>query len=227
MEKVETGQRAERWRASGPIPRPSATRPTEGHTMPLKLNVIIASTRPGRAGPPVANWAYQFARDKAQFDVELVDLADFALPLLDEAAHPSLMKYEHEHTKRWSQSVTSADAFLFVTPEYDYFAPAALVNAIQFLFHEWAYKPAAIVSYGGISGGLRASQVLRQLLGNVNVMALNQPVSVSFFTQLIGEDGVFKPSKQTVAGMDTLHTELHKWAVALKPMRAPKADQTP
>ncbi len=191
--------------------------------MSLKLKVIIGSTRPGRGGPAVATWVYEFAKANGNFDVELVDLADFALPILDEPAHPAMRKYEHEHTKRWSESVASADAFLFVSPEYDYFVPASLVNAIQYLFHEWTYKPAAIVSYGGVSGGLRGSQELRQLLGNKNVMAINQPVPVPFYSQNIGDDGVFQPNEATSAGTTTLLKELHKWAVALKPMRQPAA----
>jgi len=189
--------------------------------MALKLNIIIGSTRPGRIGPTVARWVHEAALESGQFDVELVDLADFDLPLLDEAAHPAMHKYEHEHTKRWSRSVASADAFLFVTPEYDYFAPAALVNAIQCLFREWAYKPAAVVSYGGVSGGLRSAQVLRSLLGNLNMVAVTQPVPVPFVRNHIGEDGVFRPEPATKDGADKLLAELHKWAVALKPMREP------
>jgi NAD(P)H-dependent FMN reductase len=185
----------------------------------LKLNVIIASTRPGRGGPAVAEWVYGFAKENSAFDVELVDLADFALPLLDEPAHPATRKYEHDHTKRWSESVASADAFLFVTPEYDYFVPASLVNAIQCLFHEWTYKAAAIVSYGGVSGGLRGSQELRQLLGNVNVMAINQPVPIPFYSQFIDDTGTFKPNDAMISGTTTLLSELNKWAFALKPMR--------
>ena len=128
-------------------------------------------------------------------------------------------RYEHAHTRRWSESVASADAFVFVTPEYDYFAPAALVNAIQCLFHEWAYKPAAVVSYGGVSGGLRSAQVLRSLLGNLNVVAINQPVPVPFVRKHIGEDGVFRPEPATQEGTEKLLAELYKWAVGLKPMR--------
>lgn len=187
--------------------------------MTLKLNVIIGSTRPGRGGPSVANWVFETAKSDGNFDVELVDLADFGLPILDEPAHPAMQKYEHEHTKRWSASVASADAFLFVTPEYDYFVPASLVNAIQYLFHEWKYKPAAIVSYGGVSGGLRSSQELRQLLGNKNVMAINQPVPVPFYNKQIGDDGLFVPNEAIETGTTTLLSELHKWAVALKTMR--------
>ncbi|MBR0664909.1 NAD(P)H-dependent oxidoreductase [Roseomonas hellenica] len=191
--------------------------------MALKLNIIIASTRPGRGGPTVAEWVHRYAKENSSFDVDLIDLVDFELPLLDEPAHPAARKYEHEHTKRWSESVGSADAFLFVTPEYDYFVPASLVNAIQCLFHEWSYKPAAIVSYGGVSGGLRGSQELRQLLGNLNVVAINQPVPVPFYSQFIGDDGVFGPNDAISSGTNTLLGELHKWALALRPMRTPVA----
>ena len=187
--------------------------------MALKLNIIIGSTRPGRVGPTIANWLAEAAREHGQFDVELVDLADFNLPLLDEAAHPSRQQYVNEPTKRWSASVASADAFLFVTPEYDYFAPAALVNAVQGLLLEWFYKPAGVVSYGGISGGLRSAQVLRQLLGNVNVHALAQVVPVPNFPQFIGDDGLFRPNEPMKEGLRGMLGELHKWATALKTMR--------
>jgi NAD(P)H-dependent FMN reductase len=188
----------------------------------LKLNIIIGSTRPGRAGPVVAQWLHQAAVAHGMFTVELVDLAEFNLPLLNEAAHPALRAYSNDTTVRWSASVASADAYLFVTPEYDFFAPAALVNAVQTLMHEWTYKPAGVLSYGGVSGGLRGSQVLRQLLGNVNVHALPQTVSVPFFSQFI-VDGVFRPSEQAQAGAITMLNELHKWAGALRRLRDEQA----
>ena len=187
--------------------------------MALKLNIIIGSTRPGRLGPVVAQWISEAAIEHGKFDVELVDLADFGLPLLDEAAHPMVQDYVNEPTKRWSASVGSADSFLFVTPEYDYFAPAALVNAVQTLMPEWFYKPAGVVSYGGISGGLRSAQVLRQLLSNVNVHALPQVVPVPNFHQFIGKDGLFCPNEPMSVGLNGLLDELHKWAEALKVLR--------
>lgn len=183
--------------------------------MTLKLNIIIGSTRPGRAGPVIAQWLREVAAEHGKFAVELVDLADYDLPLLDEAAHPATRQYANEPTKRWSASVASADAFLFVTPEYDYFAPAALVNAVQVLLHEWLYKPAGVLSYGGASGGLRSAQVLRQLL---NVHALPQVVPVHSFSQFI-DDGVFRPSGQIQEGVCGLLDELHKWARALRRLR--------
>lgn len=192
--------------------------------MALKLNVVVGSTRPGRVGPRIAQWVQAAAEEHGQFDVELVDLAGFDLPLLDEAAHPRLGQYENEPTRRWSASVASADAFVFVTPEYDYFAPAALVNAVQVLLREWAYKPAGVVSYGGVSGGLRASQSLRQLLGNVNVHALPQSVPVPFFAQHIGEDGVFRPGQPVQDGARLMLDELHKWAGALRTLRPDQAE---
>ena len=191
--------------------------------MTLKLNIIIGSTRPGRIGPRVAQWIKDAGLAHGKFDVELVDLADFALPLLDEAAHPMAQQYANAPTKNWSASVASADAFLFVTPEYDYFAPASLVNAVQVLMREWFYKPAGVVSYGGISGGLRSAQILRQLLGNVNVHALPQVVPVPNVAQHIGSDGLFAPNQPMQDGLNGLLDELHKWAVALRTMRPGKA----
>ncbi len=187
--------------------------------MTLKLAVIIGSTRPGRKGPAVAEWVAQAARAQGGFEVDLLDLAEFDLPLLDEAAHPVMAKYEHAHTKRWSAAIAAADAFVFVTPEYDYFAPAALVNAVQCLHREWRYKAAAVVSYGGVSGGLRSAQVLRGLLGNIGMMAIPQGVPLPFFANHIGEDGVFIANAKMDEGAGLMFTELAKWSGALKSLR--------
>ena len=130
-----------------------------------------------------------------------------------------MQQYANDPTKRWSESVASADAFVFVTPEYNYFAPATLVNAVQTLMQEWFYKAAGVVSYGGISGGLRSAQVLRQLLGNVNVHALPQVVPVPMFPQFIGDDGVFRPNESMKDGAKAMLDELLKWASALKTLR--------
>lgn len=191
--------------------------------MPQKLHVVISSTRPGRSGPIIGRWFAEFAREHGGFDVELVDLASFDLPLIDEANHPMLGKYENEPTRRWSQSVAAADAFVFVVPEYDYFAPASLVNAVQCLLREWFYKPAGVVSYGGASAGLRSSQVVRQLLGNVNMVALPQSVPIAFFSKLIDENGVLQPNEQMIAGGRAMLDELVKWSNALQAMRPAQA----
>lgn len=92
---------------------------TNPNMQPLRLEVLIASTRPGRVGWPVGSWFVERARAHGRFDVVLIDLKELALPMLDEPKHPRLGQYEHEHTKRWSETVKAADAFVFVTPEYN------------------------------------------------------------------------------------------------------------
>ena len=187
--------------------------------MTLKLNIIIGSTRPGRIGPKVASWFHKAALEHGKFEPVLVDLADFVLPVYDEPRHPRLQQYEHEHTKRWSKSVNSADAYVFVTPEYNYFAPPALVNALTYLSKEWAYKPAGLVSYGGISGGLRAAQSEKLLLTTLKMMPIPEGVPIPLVGQYIGEDGIFAPSDPVAGGATLMLDELHRWAEALKPMR--------
>ncbi len=188
--------------------------------MALRLNVIICSTRPTRLGPKLADWFHGLAREHGKFDAALVDLADFNLPVFDEPKHPRFQEYQHDHTKRWSQSVDAADAFVFVTPEYNYFAPPALVNALTFLYKEWAYKPAGLLSYGGISGGYRAQQAEKLVLTALKMMPIPESVAVPAFTQYIGEDGVFRPTEQIAQGGRAMLDELLKWAEAMKPMRA-------
>ena len=147
--------------------------------MAPRLNIIIGSTRPGRLGPGIAGWFETCARGHGGFEPVLVDLADFNLPVYDEPNHPRLRQYVHDHTKAWSASVEAADAFVFVTPEYNYFAPPALVNALDYVLHEWGYKPAGIVSYGGASGGMRSAQMLKLLLTSVRVMPIPDSVNVA------------------------------------------------
>src|SRR5258708_6832122 len=126
-----------------------------------RLTVVIASTRPNRAGLPIGTWFHGFAASHGRFDATLVDLGALKLPLLDEPEHPRLRKYQHDHTKAWSATVAPSDAFVFVVPEYNYSAPPALLNALDYLFHEWHYKPVGFVSYGGSSGGRPAVQVCK------------------------------------------------------------------
>jgi len=116
--------------------------------------VIIASVREARVGPAIARWFLEEARKNGKFELEVVDLKELGLPMLDEPRHPRFRQYEHDHTRAWSARVDAADAYVFVTPEYNYSMPPALVNAVDYLLHEWTYKPASFVSYGGVSGGM-------------------------------------------------------------------------
>src|ERR1039458_1334934 len=129
-----------------------------------KLQIFIASTRPGRVGLPVANWFVERARQHGGFEIEVVDLAEVDLPFMDEPNHPAQRQYTKQHTLRWSALVDSADAFVFVMPEYNYGFSAPLKNAIDYLNWEWRYKPVGFVSYGGIAAGTRSVQMIKQVV---------------------------------------------------------------
>ncbi len=187
--------------------------------MPLKLHTIVASTRPGRIGPGIAQWFNDFAAEHGRFDPVLVDLADFNLPVYDEPEHPRLRKYRHAHTKAWSESVAGADAFVFVTPEYNYGPPPSLLNALNYLSAEWQYAPAGFVSYGGISGGLRAVQVTKQILTTFKVMPIPEGVPMPMVFQNL-DNGTLKPAEIYKTSAATMLDELHTWAEALRGLRA-------
>jgi NAD(P)H-dependent FMN reductase len=184
----------------------------------VKLHIIFASTREGRQGLPIAEWVVERASAHGKFEPLLVDLREVNLPLFDEPKHPRFRQYEHAHTKAWSAIVAEADAYLFVTPEYNYSAPPSLLNAIDFVYHEWSYKPVAFVSYGGIAGGARAVLMLKQISTSVKMMPMFEGVGVPFFTQQI-EGGVFKPTAAQETAATAMLDELLRWAGALKTLR--------
>ena len=188
--------------------------------MPLKLKVIVASTRPGRVGIHVGRWIHGVAAGHPAFDADLVHLAEVGLPLYDEPNHPRLKKYVHEHTRRWSEIVDAADAYVLVMPEYNYSVTPALTNALDFVYHEWGYKPASFVSYGGVSGGLRAAQLVKVTLSALKVVPINEAVVIPFVANHV-KDGAFVPEDIHVTAAGQMLDETARWAEALKPLRAP------
>jgi NAD(P)H-dependent FMN reductase len=164
-----------------------------GEPMP-KLMIVIASTRPRRVGLPVARWFTERAVEHGSFEVEVVDLAELDLPFLDEPEHPRLRRYTQEHTHRWSEMVDGADAFVFVTSEYNHGYPAPLKNAIDYLNHEWKDKPLGFVSYGGVSAGTRAVAQLKQVVTAIKLYPVAEAVNIPFVTQFI-DDGVVQANE--------------------------------
>lgn len=150
----------------------------------------------------------------------MLDLAEINLPLMDEPHHPRLGQYKHQHTKDWSARIEQADAFIIVLAEYNYGIPAPIKNAIDYLFKEWAYKPVGIVSYGGVSGGLRSAQMLKQVVTTLHMMPLSQGVTIQFIAQYINEEGEFVPNDAHIAAAEALFAELTKWTQALKTIRS-------
>jgi NAD(P)H-dependent FMN reductase len=158
------------------------------------------------------------AREHGAFEVELVDLKAVNLPLLSEPNHPRLKQYTQATTIAWSETVSRLDAFVFVTPEYNFGATPALVNALNHLYAEWSYKAAGFVSYGGVSGGLRGVQRARQLLTAFKMVPIVEAVAIPFVAKAMdqgrftGGDVHEKPGK---AMLD----ELLRWTNALAVLR--------
>lgn len=181
----------------------------------MKLTVIIASTRPGRIGDQIGHWIADYASRHSDFEVSIADLAEVALPIFDEPAHPRLGVYQHEHTKRWSGIVDAADAFVVVTPEYNYTMPPALLNAADYLHREWKYKPMGFVGYGG-AGAARAIQTEKLLFVGLGVMPIPPAVNLmGVYAPLAAPFGADERQEQAAKAM---LDELHVWASALLPL---------
>lgn len=184
--------------------------------MPL-LQVIVTSTRPGRIGRAVGDWFTAVAEAHGGFDVELVDLADVDLPFMDEPKHPRMRRYEHEHTRRWSETIERADAFAFVMPEYNHGFNAQLKNAIDFLWNEWNHKPVALVGYGGVSAGSRAMEALMPVLAAVRMVPVGQ-VPIPFVHDR-AEGGVIVPNGPMDDGANGVLDELRRAHGVLRAFR--------
>lgn len=183
------------------------------------LKVVVTSTREKRLGPSVGAWFTGRAERHGAFEVEAIDLLAVGLPLLDEPNHPTKKQYEHAHTLAWSATVAAADAFVFVVPEYNYGMPPALLNALDYLYQEWNYKPAAFVSYGGVSGGTRSVQMAKSVLTTLRMMPIPEAVTIPFFTKHVNEAGTFDPGDTLDKAATTLLDELARWTAALATLR--------
>lgn len=186
----------------------------------MKLGIVICSTRPGRVGPAIGAWVRAAAEKDEHFQAVTLDLAEFDLPVFDEPHHPRLRNYTKDHTKAWSAAVEACDAFVFVTPEYNYGPPPSLVNAMNYLVFEWHNKVAAFVSYGGQSGGLRAVQVAKLMLTSFKIMPLPEGVAIPMFAQQLDAERAFAANEGQDKAAEAMFAELARWAKALKAMRA-------
>jgi NAD(P)H-dependent FMN reductase len=184
------------------------------------LQIIIASTRPGRVGLPVAQWFTERALDHGAFEIDVADLAEIDLPFVDEPNHPRLQQYTQQHTKDWSVRVAAADAFAIVLPEYNYGMPATIKNAIDFLHFEWAYKPVGFVSYGGVSAGTRSVQQLKQVVTTLKMFALSEAVSIPFVHGFLDEDGAIEANEVMEKASTAMLDELVRVEAALRVLRA-------
>jgi NAD(P)H-dependent FMN reductase len=183
----------------------------------LKVAIVTGSTRPGRNNDAVAQWVYGIAQARTDAEFELVDIADYNLPLLDEPMSPLLGQYTHEHTKAWAKKIASFDAYVFVTPEYNHSTSGALKNALDYLYREWNNKAAGFVSYGG-AGGVRAVEHLRLVLAELMVATVRAQVMLSLFTDF-EQFTTFTPDPRHEAQVHAMLDQLVAWGRALKTVR--------
>lgn len=182
-----------------------------------KIGIIVGSTRPGRIGRAVAEWVYQAASRRVDAQFELVDLADYPLPHLDEPVPPSLGQYQNDHTKRWAAKIASFDGYVVVTPEYNHSTSGVLKNAIDYLFAEWNDKAVGFVGYGSV-GGVRAVEHLRLIAAEVKLADVRSQVALSLFTDF-ENFSVFKPGEHQLAGLQATLDQVIAWSTALAPLR--------
>jgi NAD(P)H-dependent FMN reductase len=186
----------------------------------MRIAIIVGSTRPGRSGLDVAKWVHLLASKRTSADYELVDLVDFALPLLDEPVPPAMQKSPtKDHTRRWSAKVATFDGYVFVTPEYNHGPPAALKNALDYLCSEWNNKSAGFVGYGGV-GAARSIEMLRAICSNLELADVRVAVSLTLANDFENFT-TFKPLPHQEKTLGQLLDQVEAWAGALRPLRMP------
>jgi NAD(P)H-dependent FMN reductase len=186
------------------------------------LQIVIASTRPGRVGPAVAEWVREQAETHGGFVPEIIDLAEVDLPFFNEPSHPRFGNYVHPHTLSWSATVQRGDAFVFVTPEYNHGFPATLKNALDYLHGEWGYKAAGLVSYGGAAAGTRAAQMLKPVLSALRMTPVADGVAIAGVASLV-QNGTFTGTEALAAMTKTMLDELARTTDALAALRTKTA----
>lgn len=181
--------------------------------------IVVGSVRPGRVGLPIAEWVRNVAEQKGGWQIDFVDLAELALPFMDEPNHPRLHRYTKPHTIAWSERVDRADAFVFVTPEYNYSYAPALKNALDYLNAEWWMKPVGFVSYGGVSSGTRGVAALLPALVALGMVRVGANAELPWGGLQV-QHGVFQAGEKESAILDKELDELDALAEGLAPVRA-------
>jgi len=183
-----------------------------------RIAIVLGSTRPGRLGKSVADWVYARSVQRSDASFDLLDIADFNLPLLDEPRPPSLGHYEREHTKAWAAAVARYDGYIFVTAEYNHSIPGALKNALDFLYAEWNNKAAGFVGYGSV-GGARAVEHLRLVAGELQMADVRAQVALPIATEFENYR-TFTPSAAAEKSLGIVFDQVIAWSEALRGLRA-------
>jgi NAD(P)H-dependent FMN reductase len=183
-----------------------------------KIAIVTGSTRPGRNNIGVAEWVLAQAQQRTDAEFEIVDIADYNLPLLDEAYPAAYQNYQNDHTIAWAAKIAEFDGFVFITAEYNHSVTPALANALSYLNAEFANKAAGIVSYGS-AFGVRAAEHLRGILSELQIAHVQKTGMFSLFTDF-ENFSVFKPSELQAASLAPVLDQLIPWTKALEAVRA-------
>ncbi|MBB5783208.1 NADPH-dependent FMN reductase [Nonomuraea jabiensis] len=187
---------------------------------PLKLAVIIGSTREGRFGSIVGSWLVDRVRDHGGFELDVIDLAEVSLPIVQQKHPVSTGEYPEREVRDFAARIGAADAFVVVTPEYNHGYPASLKLAIDSVHPEWWAKPVAFVSYGGYAGGLRAVEQLRLVFAELHATTIRETVSFHMAYTQFDETGRPHDAESVNAAAKLLLDQLGWWGEALRAARA-------
>jgi len=196
---------------------------------PIKIKIIVGSTRQGRFSEKPANWIFEEAKKLEGVEVELLDLRDYPIPFFDDSMSPSMAKgnYSNKVVKEWAEKINDGDAFIIITPEYNHGYPAVLKNAMDVIYSEWNKKPIGFVSYGSAVGA-RAVEQLRQVAIELQMAPIRNAIHIPlniFMDAMMGKGPagteIFKPIHESPFGnpVERFFNELLWWAKVLKETR--------
>ena len=185
--------------------------------MKYKIGVITASKRPVRMAGVVTDWVKQEAgRYNGELEFTFIDLTDWDLPHYNEVTPAMFQKYGQEEVKRWAATIADCDGFVFIVPEYNHSFPGAFKDAIDYLYHEWAYKPVAFIAYG-LSGAYRVVEHLQNVTVAVGMAPLHTQINIPIFDET--ENGTFVAADRYHDRIQKLFTQLGWWTSALAEQR--------
>lgn len=177
----------------------------------LKIGIVLGSTREGRVSPQVGEWVKGIADKRGDAEYEIIDIADFQLPFLGttDGTEPGIAA--------WNEKLANVDGFVFIVQEYNHSITGALKNALDFAREAWNNKAAGIVSYGS-TGGARAAEHLRGIMGELMIADVRVHPTLSLFTDF--ENGsVFKPAELHLENVNAMLDQVNAWSGALKSLR--------
>ncbi len=195
-------------------------------TQPLpKIGIIIGSTRPGRNAQAVAQWTKDIAESRKDALFELIDIADYGLPLLDEhlsalASARMGQDYSQPHTRIWSEVIAGCDGYVLIAPEYNFGISAALKNALDYLHREWNDKAAGFIGYGA-NGGTRSTAQLRLVMAELKVATVVPEVNLSLHSDFENYT-IFKPAEVHTLQVHAMLDQLIAWSSAFMSVRVKK-----